>query len=214
MAARMTRAAAERNSGASGAADTPMSTPTSTPLSLTEQVTQFARNELYDVVAHVRAGSNRNVKVPADVEWPDNQGTFSALTRTQVTPVTTYYGTLPEGYEIITPQGITWTVLDEGQEYVLFIVKSYASESKCSEGRAPGQRCLNQVQLEAVGGPGGLYIGSQAWIVDGNLAWRIPDNILPPLPADLNLTVEARSSVRRSLPLSELETAIRTGLPK
>lgn len=210
LVASMTREAAQR-AQASGPTSTPAPTPTAVPL--TEQVTRFAREERYDVVAHVRAGASRNVTVAPDVEWPHNHGTFPALTRTLVTPVTTYYGTLPTGYELIVPQGITWAVLDDGQEYVLFISKTYASASTCSEGRDPGQRCLNQEQLNAVGGPGGLYIGRQAWIVDGDQTWRIPDNIDPPLPVNLDLTVTARSG-GESLPLTELERAIRSGLPE
>ena len=201
-------------SGASGAsAETPTPEPTPTPVPLTEQVTQFARDELYDVVVHVRAGARRNVTVPANVEWPPNQGTFPALTRTRITPITTYYGTLTAGYELITPQGIEWAALDADQEYVLFISKTYASASKCSEGRGPGQRCLNQAQLNAVGGPGGIYLGRQSWIVDGDRAWRIPDDRELPFPVDFDLTAEARAG-GETLSLSELETAIRAGLPQ
>ena len=201
-------------SGASGAsAETPTPEPTPTPVPLTEQVTQFARDELYDVVVHARAGASRNVTVPANVKWPPNQGTFPALTRTRITPITTYYGTLTAGYELITPQGIEWAALDADQEYVLFISKTYASASKCSEGRGPGQRCLNQAQLNAVGGPGGIYLGRQSWIVDGDRAWRIPDDRELPFPADFDLTAEARAG-GETLSLSELETAIRAGLPQ
>ena len=211
LVASMTREAAQYAQASSPTA-TPAPTPTAVPL--TEQVTRFAREERYDVIAHIRAGASRNVTVPPDVEWPRNHGTFPALTRTLVTPVTTYYGTLPTGYELIVPQGITWAVLDDGQEYVLFISKIYASASTCSEGRDPGQRCLNQEQLDAVGGPGGLYIGQQAWIVDGDQTWRIPDDSIdPPFPENLDLTVEARSG-GEGLPLTELERAIRSGLPK
>lgn len=62
--------AAEQPRGAAAPAHTP--TPTPTPLPLTEQVTQFARNKKYDVVAHVRAGSSRNLSLPAKFEWPWN----------------------------------------------------------------------------------------------------------------------------------------------
>lgn len=201
----------QRGSAVSGAAETATNTPVPTQVPLTEQVTEFVREERYDAIAHVSVDDSRTVTVPTDIEWPRYQETFPSLTRTLITTITTYYGTLPMGYELITPSEIPWLALETGQEYVLFITKTYAGESECSQGKAPGQRCLNTIQLDAVGGPGGLRMGKQSWIVDGSRAWRIPYTVELPPPDGFRLSAQARSGTE-SLLLTELEAAIRAGL--
>ncbi len=218
LVASMATEAAQQPRGAAAVATTPSPTPTP---SLTEQVTQFAREMQgrYDMVARVRAGANRTVSVPDDVTWPHNQEPhfeglpgYDSLVRTTVTAVTVYYGTLPQGYELVSYPGIPNGALDTGQEYVLFISKTYASENRCSDARIPGQRCYNQTQLDAIGGEGGLLFGRQAWVVDGDRVWRIPVEHLTKGPTGSDLA--AAKAGGESLSLSDLETAIRQGLPE
>lgn len=142
------------------------------------------------------------------------------MTRTKVLTITVYHGTLPDQYELLTPQFIPWLAPTAGQEYMLFIEKTFAGENdmECSGVsvpglRAPGQRCFTQRELDAMGGPGGFYIGEQAWIVEGGKAWRIPDNPSRPLTVDYDL-IKAAQTEGEILSLSELETAIRAGLKK
>ena len=217
-AAEMATEAAEQPRGVAAPANTP--TPTPTPLPLNEQVTQFAREGRYDVVAHVRAGASQNLSIPANFKWPDNAKPWDDLTRTKITAITVYYGTLADPYDLLTPQWLPWTAPSTGQEYILFINKTFAGEKdiECLGTsvpglRAPGQRCFTQQQLDAMGGPGGLYIGQQAWIVDSSKTWRIPDDMSPPFPLDFDLTKEARAK-GEILSLSELEAAIRRGLTR
>ena len=207
-------------SGASGAsAETPTPEPTPTPLPLTEQVTQFAREMQgqYDIVARVRAGDSRQIKVSRRVAWPPYQepvfSNWDGLMRTPITAVTTYYGNLPADYELISPPHSLYPnfYLDSGAEYVVFIWKDFVKASDYPD--APNDRFLyNQTQLDAIGGEGGGHMGLQAWIVDGNTAWRIPgEHIRSRQPATDQAVARAAGE---SLPLSDLEAAIRRGLPE
>ena len=197
------------------AADTATNTPVPTPIPLTDQVTEFVRQERYDVIAHIRAGASRTVTVPADVEWSSNAKPFEEdnLVRTPIAVVVAYHGELPMGYELVTPQFFPNAALNAGREYILLISKTYANEndpSECSDTRAPDVICYSQVQIDAIGGPGGLYHGAQFWVVDGNQAWRMPAAQLRARHASAHL--EAGRSAQESLTLVELESAIRAGL--
>ena len=192
-------------------AETPAPQPTPTHVPLTTQVTQFVRNGDYDAVAHVRVGASRNVTLPANFEWPANTKPWDELTRTTITVITSYYGALPAAYELITPQWLGWAKPKAGREYLLFIIKSFKHSNECTGDPIPGRRCFNQTQLDAMGGPGGFYIGEQAWVIEGSQAWQIPDDNPLPLPANYDL-IENAKSVGRNLSLSDLEAAIREGL--
>jgi len=221
LAASMATEAAQQSGGAGGAsAATPTPSPTPTP-PLTEQVTQFALDMQgrYDVVARVRSGASRAVAIPDGATWPHNQEPhfenlpgYDSLVRTTVTAVTVYYGTLPSGYELVSYPGLPNGALDNGQEYVLFISKTYANENECSDIRIPGQRCYNQTQLDAIGGEGGLRFGRQAWALDDSRAWWIPVEHITHGPAGSDLA--AAKAGGQSLDLSDLENAIRQGLPE
>lgn len=199
----------------SGAAEAATNTPVPTQVPLTDQVTEFVCDEHYDAIAYVRAGVSRTVTVPADVEWPSNAKPLGGdnLVRTPVAVVVAYHGELPMGYELVTPQFAPNAALNAGREYILFISKTYANEnnpSECSNTRAPGVSCYSQVQIDAMGGPGGIYHGAQFWVVDGNQAWRMPAAQLRARHASAHL--EAGRSAQERLTLDELEAAIRAGL--
>lgn len=206
----------EQHGGAvSGAAEAATNTPVPTQVPLTDQVTEFVREEHYDAIAHVRAGASGTVTVPADVEWPSNAKPLGGdnLVRTPVAVVVAYHGELPMGYELVTPQFAPNAALNAGREYILFISKTYANEnnpSECSDTRAPGVICYSQAQIDAIGGPGGIYHGAQFWVVDGNQAWRMPTAHLRARHASAHL--EAGRTARESLTLVDLEAAIRAGL--
>ena len=95
LAANIATAQAQQASEAAAETPTPEPTPTPTPLPLTEQVTQFARDMQgrYDIVARVRAGDTRHIKVSRSVAWPPYQepvfSNWDGLMRTPITAVTT-----------------------------------------------------------------------------------------------------------------------------
>ena len=201
-------------------AETPTPQPTPTPAPLTTQVTQFARNGGYDIVARVRAGASHKVSVPHDI-WtaatvplPAN---WDGLVRTSITNVTAYRGALASDYKLTSPPHLPNVPLDIGAEYIIFIRTSFAKaadDGVCSNQRpvAPTALCYNQTQLNAVGGVGGWYDGRQAWIIDGALARRIPGaHFLSRQPVS---DLSAARAGGESLPLLDLESAIRQGLPE
>ncbi len=219
LAANIATAQAQQASEAAAETPTPEPTPTPTPLPLTEQVTQFAREMQgrYDIVARVKAGDTRHIKVSRSVAWPPYQepvfSNWDGLMRTPITAVTTYYGDLPAGYELISPPRSLYpnVYLDSGAEYVIFIWKSFVKASDYPD--APNDNFLyNQTQLDAIGGEGGGRFGLQAWVVDGSTAWRIPAEHIRSRQPAADLAV-ARAAGERLL-LSELEAAIRRGLPQ
>ena len=199
-------------------AETPTPEPTPTPVPLTTQVTQFARNGGYDIVARVRAGASHKVSVPHDI-WTAATVPLAAnwdgLVRTSITKVTAYRGALASDYKLISPPHLPNVPLDIGAEYIIFIKTSFAKaadDGVCSSQRpvASTALCYNQAQLNAVGGVGGWYDGRQTWIIDGALARRIPrPHFLSRQPiSDLS----AARAGGDSLTLSDLEAAIRQGL--
>ena len=217
LAANIATAQAQQASGAAAETPTPEPTPTPTPLPLAEQVTQFAREMQgrYSVVARIKAEASRMVSIPDNLAYPHNTKPWGedSVTRTPVTVVTTYYGVMPAGYELVTPPSAPNAAPDAGQEYVLFIRNFFASENsaECSGARVPGGPiCYNKAQIDAMGGPGGFQFGAQLWILDGEQAWRIPREHLRIGPAGSDLS--AAKAGGDTLPLSDLEAAIRRGI--
>ncbi len=193
--------------------------PPTLPPPLTEQVTQYARDMQgsYDAVAHVKAGAIRAVEIPDSVSWPHNEEPilkgvpgYDSLVRTTLTAITIYYGTLPQGYELVSYPGADNGALDTGEEYVFFISKDFVRASEYSP--RPGRLLYNQTQLEAMGGAGGGKFALQSWAVEGNQAWRIPVEHFANGPAGSDLA--AAKAGGESLSLSELAAAIRAGLPE
>ena len=199
-------------------AETPTPQPTPTLVPLTTQVTQFARNGGYDIVARVRAGASHKVLVPHDI-WTATTvplpANWDGLVRTSITKVTAYRGALTSDYKLTSPPHLPNVPLDIGAEYIIFIKTSFAKaadDGVCSNQRpvAPTALCYNQAQLNAVGGVGGWYDGRQAWIIDGALARRIPrPHFLSRQPVS---DLSAARAAGDSLTLSDLEAAIRQGL--
>ena len=150
LAANIATAQAQQAREAAAETPTPEPTPTPTPLPLTEQVTQFAREMQgrYSVVARVKAEASRTVYIPDNLAWPHNTKPWGedSVTRTPVTVVTTYYGIMPAGYELVTPPSAPNAAPEAGQEYVLFIRNFFASENsaECSGARVPGGSDLLQ----------------------------------------------------------------------
>ena len=217
LAANIATAQAQQASEAAAETPTPEPTPTPTPLPLTEQVTQFAREMQgrYSVVARVKAEASRNVSIPDNLAWPHNTTPWGedSVTRTPVTVVTTYYGVMPDSYELVTPPSAPNAAPEAGQEYVFFIRNFFVSENsaECSGARVPGGPiCYNKAQIDAMGGPGGFQFGAQFWILDGEQAWRIPREHLIIGPAGSDLS--AAKAGGDTLSLSDLEAAIRRGI--
>ena len=102
-------------------------------------------------------------------------------------------------------------MLVNGQEYVLFISKTFVRASEYPD--APHDKFLyNQTQLNAIGGEGGTKFALQSWIVDGERAWRIPVEHFS--EGATRSDIAAAKAGGESLSLSELENAIRQGLPE
>ena len=178
---------------------------------LAEQVTQFAEDEAgnYDAVARVKVVSNRQVTIPDGIQWPPmREPTFSDtnLWRTNVNVVKTYYGTLSNQYDFVTLDSLPNAALDVGREYIVFIYENFVGESEYpGEG---GRRHYNQEQLDGIGGRGGIFLGEQLWIVDGDTAWRIPVEHILEGPSGSDLA--AAKAGGESLLVTELEVAIVT----
>ena len=176
---------------------------------LAEQVTQFAEDEAgnYDAVARVRIVSSGQVTIPDGIQWPPmREPTFSDtnLWRTRVNVVNTYYGTLSNQYDFVTLDSLSNAALDVGQEYIVFIYEYFVGENEYQgEG---GRSHYNKKQLDAMGGRGGIFLGRQLWILDGDTAWRIPVEHIVEGPPGSDLT--AAKTAGESLPVTELEVAI------
>jgi len=146
LAANIATAQAQQASEAAAETPTPEPAPTPTPLPLTEQVTQFARDMQgrYSVVARIKAEASRTVSIPDNLAWPHNTTPWGedSVTRTPVTVVTTYYGIMPAGYELVTPPAAPNAAPEAGQEYVFFIRNFFVSDNsaECSGARVQGGR--------------------------------------------------------------------------
>ena len=177
---------------------------------LAEQVTQYARDrkEDYHLIARVRVLSHNIVTIPEDIEWPPLQNPsidpFS-WDRTRIRTVEVYHGEWSDSRDLVSLGFRPNLKLDIDQEYILFILKVFASKDEHDDGRV--LFLFNEEHLKAVGGKGGSHWGDQVWIVDGDRAWRVPpDHMLTTDPASSDLA--AAKAGGESLPLPELVAAI------
>ena len=153
--------------------------------SLAEQTTEFTRNDLgnkYDYIVRAEVKSHRVVPVNTDITWPDDSfsppylhdldGDISPWRRSKLEVTTTYQGSVPEGYEIISPAFILNEALDVDQEYILFILAVITAEDDFPDQAVRPN--YNAEQLEAIGGRGGMATSYHTWVIDGDTAWRLP----------------------------------------
>ena len=172
----------------------PTYTPTPPGPSLTEQVAEFVRDEAgnYDAVAKVKVLSKNEITVPK-TNWPKNQdphwGEHTWL-RTKLELVNVFHGEMPDDVEIATPSIWPNTALEANQEYILFLHQTFVGVNDF-----PGDHTrfhFNEKQLRAFGGPGAIYFGAQSWIIDGDLARRVPVEHLQEMTASSGLAAAQR----------------------
>ena len=127
-----------------------------------------------------------------------------SLRRTTVDILKSYYGTLSDPYLMVEFNTLPNEDLEIGQEYIVFVLEAFVGE-----GEYPGDSSrvhYNQKQLDEIGGRGGIFLGRQLWIVDGDTAWRIPVEHIVEGPPGSDLA--AAKDAGESLPVTELEAAI------
>ena len=191
-------------------------------LSLEDEVTQFTRERKdtrYNAIIRAEVTAHRLVEPNLDITWPDEIGNppyyeelngdgYASWRRSKLDITATYYGSLPQGYELLAPSFFPNDALDIGNEYILFITQAYVSEDEFP-GR--GKHHLNEEQLTAFGGKAGYVLSSHAWIIDGDTAWKLPlEHIGGADTPDLPVA----KATGDSLSVTDLVSAINTGLGK
>ena len=190
---------------------------------LDEQVATFtreSRDNRYEAIVRAVVESHRTVEPVVDIEWPETPATmpyfvdpsgedayFSDL-RTKLDIKKTYYGNLPQGYELLAPEFALNQGLEKGKEYIIYIARVHASAMEFPD-REDLFR-LNEEQLNALGGAGGIALLGRTWIIDGDTAWRITRDYV--LSDDPRTGLEAAKANGDSLSVTALESAINTGL--
>ena len=133
----------------------------------------------YDAVTRVRVLSYADHMVPLDsIEWPEEAHkapVHEKILRASLRTVEIYHGALPADFEVVNDfhyMGATSQTLDSEREYVLFLYKRSLLQGEHPDDELRNH--LNQQQLDAIGGEGYVYFVTQAWIIDGETAWRVP----------------------------------------
>ena len=189
--------------------------PSSPGPTLAEQVTEYVEVErdYYDAIVRVTARSQRDVVVPHasdESKWPPMQSPqLSNWRRTGITIAGTYKGELPDDYEMISPfEWIKNGELDVGEEYILFVRREWVRKGEFPDEKDQRSRFhFDKEQLDAVGGRGAVFLGDQAWIVDGDTAWRIPQKHIVEGPPGSDMA--AAQAGGESMPVGELVAAIK-----
>ena len=190
-------------------------------LSAADQTTKFAREKLgrqYDVIVKATVQSHRLVQPNTDITWPDDSfsppyfldenGDYMPWRRSRLSITTTYQGSLPQGYEIVSMSIAPNRALDVGQEYILFIQAGYVAEDEYTD--RPSKHHYNAEQLEAFGGRAGHARLEHAWAIDGDTAWRLPGDHF--LSRTSSSGLAAAKAAGESLSVTDLVAAINKGL--
>ena len=143
--------------------------PTATPTPLSEQIADTIRNGDYDAIARVKVVSHRRVKVTPTYDF-----FITDWIRSRVKVAETLRGSLPANIDLAIPAGALNGALDIDGEYILFLHFSMIDEGRSPYTDDPTRIPLNQTQLDEFGGEAFIYLGRQAWAVDGATVYRIP----------------------------------------
>ncbi|MDE2779533.1 MAG: hypothetical protein OXI91_07660 [Chloroflexota bacterium] len=139
--------------------------------------------------------------------WPVDK--YAPMRRSKLNIKETYYGSLPQGYEVEAPDFARNRALDVGKEYILYVVRWHAAEGELPE--ATIFQRYNEDQLAAIGGPGGLLLLGSNWAIEGETAWQITEGYM--LEKSIYTpTLSAAKSNGVSMPLAGLEKAIEAGV--
>ena len=176
-----------------------------------------------DIVVHARISAVQQVVLPKELQQPStwNLGTKFLYQRHNLEVIDTIRGSSPSTIDVLTrldsisgfPGGlILFPTLEVGNEYILFITKTYSHEDNPSPGRR-WQTLFSDEQLEAFGGEGYSYDGERLWIVDGTDGLHLSQDLVDSQgPEGWNHLAAARGRGDR-LPLSAIRAAIVNGPP-
>ena len=140
--------------------------------------------------------------------YEDLNGEYASWRRTKLDIKQTYYGRLSQGYELLSPSFAPNEALDAGKEYILFVIMAYTGENDTG-GLGSIQR-YNEEQLRTFGGSAGYFLADQAWIIEGDAAWRLPsDNFYVATDTDDLAVGKARGE---TLKVADLVAAMKAGL--
>ena len=190
-------------------------TPTPTPLPETALATLAGNTGAYDAVARVRVLFHTDHAIEYEsVVWPEDSRlhpVFGKWQRSNMEVVETWHGTLPDKFAIVNDffgGGIVNQSLDVGREYVLFVVKKWLLESEHPDDDRRFH--YTRQQLDALGGEGYAYFITQAWVIDGDNALRVPrDHITQEDGSPAGHLAAARQG-GIAMPLSRLRSIIAT----
>ena len=133
-------------------------------------VKYMARGE-YDAIARIRVRSSRNVRVPDIGSDPSSE--LVDARRDTVSVITTYQGTLPAEFDIVSYAVWSHDALDSGQEYILGVYRFWIPEDNYSSNE-PWRAPFNQAVLDAAGGEAYAHTPRLLWVVDGQIARMVP----------------------------------------
>ena len=173
------------------------------------EMEQMAAERSYDAVARVFVGTFSTISIPEDIDWsPYAPPEFDELRLHDVRLIETYDGSLPERFNVLTAGRWSPEQLDENQEYVLVLAKARVKRED------PEDEFLrwyyNPAQLAAVGGESYEYIGLHAWVVEGEVARRLPKRCVT-IGDNTTTQVEAARQGGIQLPVADLARAIEAG---
>ena len=198
-----TREAASGVGGAAGAGNAEVSATEAALAALSEEV---ALGE-YDAIARVRVLSSRDVMVPES--GTDPSAKLSKARRFTVAVVTTYRGTLPAHFDIVSLETFSTEDLDAGREYILGVYKFLIPESEYTASE-PWRAAFSPEALAAAGGEAYSYNVRMAWIIDGQTARLVPAKYFHGrMPGYGSHLEAARISWAWALPLPTIEDALR-----
>ena len=190
---------------------------------LDAQVTEYTRDNKdnrYEAIVRAVVASHRVVEPNLDITWPDapenppyfvspwNEDEFLSWRRTKLDIKKTYYGDLPQGYELLAPDFALNQALEEGKEYILYVSRVFVSNTDFPD--RPDLMHYNEKQLNALGGAGGIASFGHTWIIDGDNAWRITRDFV--LSGETRSGLAAAKANGDSLSVTALEAAIKRGL--
>ena len=188
---------------------------------LDAQVTEYTReykDRRYEAIVRAVVDSHRVVEPNLEIDWPDepynppymewNEGEYLPWLRTKLDIKKTYYGNLPQGYELLAPEFAVNQALEVDKEYIIYIGRLHVSDTEFPD--RTDVRHYNEEQLNALGGPGGHALMGRTWIIEGGTAWRITRDYV--LSDDARTGLVAAKDNGESLSVAALEAAINAGL--
>ena len=168
-------------------------------------VEHIARGE-YDAIAKVRIGSIRNVRIPGDGIDPSSRK-FDVIRHT-VEVITTYRGSLPAQFDVVSYAIESTSALDIGQEYILAVSKFWILESEYSPSE-PWRDPFTTEALDAAGGEAYSYNRRLTWVVESETAYKVPMPYFDGKTPEYTSHLEATRNGAFNLPLPTLEAVLR-----